>query len=242
MKNALVVIAVVACSALQFSCSTGGAGKPTKPRMNTPMAKYSYMIGLDIGMSLQNLKMPLDTNALLWGMDDILKKRPQLLTEAEVAKIKQEFGMQMQQQQMSQMKENGAKNTKEGDAFLAENTKKKNVVTTASGLQYTVEKQGTGPKPKATDKVKVNYKGMLLDGKEFDSSYKRGTPAEFPVTGVIPGWTEGLQLMPVGSKYKFFIPSKLAYGERGAGNDIGPNATLIFEVELLGIKEAKARE
>lgn len=123
-----------------------------------------------------------------------------------------------------------------GEAFLKENAKKEGVKTTASGLQYQVLKEGDGKAPKATDVVKVHYKGTLLDGKEFDSSYKGGQPIEFPLNRVIPGWTEGVQLMKEGAKYKFFIPAKLAYGERGAGGVIPPNATLIFEVELLEVK------
>ncbi|MGH9569716.1 MAG: FKBP-type peptidyl-prolyl cis-trans isomerase, partial [Candidatus Angelobacter sp.] len=130
-------------------------------------------------------------------------------------------------------------NKKEGEAFLAANKTKEGVITTPSGLQYKVLKQGTGPKPTTTDKVVCNYKGTLINGKEFDSSYKRGEPATFPVNGVIKGWTEALQLMPVGSKYQLFIPADLAYGERGAGADIGPDATLIFEVELLSIEGKK---
>ena len=130
----------------------------------------------------------------------------------------------------------GKENKMAGKAFLAENKTKPGVVTLHSGLQYKIEKQGTGRKPRATDSVECNYRGTMIDGKEFDSSYKRGQTATFPVNRVIPGWTEILQLMPVGSKYKVFIPSDLAYGERGAGADIGPNATLIFDIELIAIK------
>ena len=149
--------------------------------------------------------------------------------------IRQVFTMQLREHQMAGMKASSEKNTQEGETFLAANKTKPGVITTASGLQYIIEKQGTGPKPKATDKVKVNYEGTLIDGKIFDSSIKRGQPVEFPVNGVIPGWTEALQLMPVGSKFKLFVPANLGYGDRGAGPDIGPGAVLIFEVELLGI-------
>src|SRR5262249_2889605 len=131
----------------------------------------------------------------------------------------------------------GEANKKEGDAFLAANKGKEGVTTLPSGLQYKVEKQGTGPKPTSSDTVVCNYRGTLINGTEVDSSYKRGQPATFPVSGVIKGWTEALQLMPVGSKWQLFIPSSLAYAERGAGQDIGPNATLIFEVELMSIQE-----
>ena len=135
------------------------------------------------------------------------------------------------------MHEAGAANSKEGTAFLAANKSKEGVVTLPSGLQYKILKAGTGPKPTASDTVVCNYSGTLISGKEFDSSYKRGQPATFPVSGVIKGWTEALQLMPVGSKWQLFIPSDLAYGERGAGGDIGPDSTLIFEVELLSIQD-----
>jgi len=137
---------------------------------------------------------------------------------------------------MAMVKELGEKNKKDGDAFLAENKGKEGVVALPSGLQYKILKAGDGEKPKSTDTVVCNYRGTLLNGKEFDSSYKRGQPATFPVSGVIKGWTEALQLMPVGSKWQLFIPPDLAYGDRGAGNDIAPGATLIFEVELLSIQ------
>jgi FKBP-type peptidyl-prolyl cis-trans isomerase FklB len=140
------------------------------------------------------------------------------------------------------MQEAGAANKKEGETFLAGNKAKPGIVTLPSGLEYKIEKEGTGPKPTASDSVVCNYRGTLIDGKEFDSSYKRGQPATFPVSGVIKGWTEALQLMPVGSKWQLFVPSDLAYGDRGAGPDIGPGATLVFEVELLSIQEKPKEE
>ena len=162
------------------------------------------------------------------------------MTAEEIAETMQAF----QQQQMAKMQEEqaaaGAKNAEAGEAFLAENGKQEGVVTTDSGLQYKVVTKGDGAKPKADDLVSVHYKGTLLDGKEFDSSYKRGEPAEFGVNQVIPGWTEALQLMPVGSKWELVIPADLAYGPGGAGGDIGPNSTLQFEVELLEIKDKEA--
>ena len=147
------------------------------------------------------------------------------------------FAMKMQKEQMQKMEALAKENKKQGEVFLAENKKKKNVTTTKSGLQYIVLRKGKGKKPKATEQVKVHYKGTLIDGTEFDSSYKRREPVTFPVNRVIPGWSEALQLMNVGSKYQLFIPSNLAYGERGGGPQIGPNATLIFEVELLSIEK-----
>jgi FKBP-type peptidyl-prolyl cis-trans isomerase FklB len=141
----------------------------------------------------------------------------------------------LRQRQMAKMQQAAETNKKEGEAFLSANKTKPGVVALPSGLQYRVLKEGSGPKPTASDSVVCNYRGVLLDKTEFDSSYKRGQPATFQVGQVIKGWTEALQLMPVGSKWQLFIPSELAYGQRGAGNDIGPNATLIFEVELLSI-------
>jgi FKBP-type peptidyl-prolyl cis-trans isomerase len=224
--------------ATQFFC-VAKQDLATKPGLKTPGERYSYMIGLDIGGSLKNLNTEIDYNALLWGIMDIMKDREPLIKDSAMMALKQEFNMEMQAKHMAKMKGDGEKNVKNGDTFLAENQKKEGVTTTASGLQYSVIKQGNGPKPKPTDVVKVHYRGTLLDGKEFDSSIKRGEPVEFPVSGVIPGWTEALQLMNVGSKFKLVIPPGLAYGERGAGQDIGPNAVLVFEVELLEIVKKK---
>lgn len=232
MRKAAVVAVLALLFALQFSCSTK-EGIAKKPQMKTFMEQYSYMMGLDIGRTFKGMHTEIDYNALVWGIQDILKSRPELLSPNVLDSIKREFSMNLQQTQMAA----GADNSKQGEMFLAENKKKTGVITTASGLQYTVIKQGTGPRPKTTDKVKVHYAGTLLDGKEFDSSYKRGEPTVFPLTGIIPAWTEALQLMKVGSKYKLFVPPNLAYGERGAGPDIGPNAVLVFEVELLGIEK-----
>jgi FKBP-type peptidyl-prolyl cis-trans isomerase len=236
MKKVVAVIALAVFFAGQFSCGAKEGGA-VKPKMKTFMEQYSYMIGLDIGKTLKGMNTEVNDNALVWGIRDILKNRPQLLTAKTLDSIKQEFSTIMQQKQTSMMKEVGGKNQQEGDAFLAGNKTKPGVITTASGLQYTVITQGSGPKPKVTDKVKVHYEGTLLDGKEFDSSIKRGQPAIFPLGGIIPAWSEGLQLMNVGSKYKLFVPPNLAYGERGAGQDIGPNSVLVFEVELLGIEK-----
>jgi FKBP-type peptidyl-prolyl cis-trans isomerase FkpA len=251
MKKVVVFVALAVISAAQLSC---GDKEGPKPEVKTPMQKYSYMIGTDFGKmieqnitnTVQSIGVPIDTNALKWGMQDVLQKRAKLLADAELATIKTSFDtlMQKKQQEMAaaqqekqaQMSANAPKNKEEGEAFLAANKKKAGVTVTASGLQYEVIKKGTGAKPTKADKVKVHYVGTLIDGKEFDSSVKRGQPVEFPLANVIPGWTEGLQLMNVGSKYKFVIPSNLAYGESGAPQGgIGPNSVLIFEVELLDI-------
>jgi FKBP-type peptidyl-prolyl cis-trans isomerase FklB len=158
------------------------------------------------------------------------------MTEDEARATLVQLQTDLQSKQEEKMKQAGDNNKKEGDAFLAANKSKPGVVTLPSGLQYKIVKEGTGPKPSASDTVVCNYRGTLINGTEFDSSYKRGEPASFPVSGVIKGWTEALQLMPVGSKWELYIPPDLAYGARGAGADIGPNTTLLFEVELLSIQ------
>ncbi|MCG3116499.1 MAG: FKBP-type peptidyl-prolyl cis-trans isomerase [Candidatus Manganitrophus sp. SA1] len=208
-----------------------------KSDLKTQKDKVSYSIGLDIGRNLKDQSIEVDPKLLSQGIQDATSGK-HLLTDEEIQKVMSTFREEMQAKAAAQAKVIGDKNLKEGNAFLAENKKKKGVVTLPSGLQYKIITAGTGKKPKATDTVTTNYKGTLIDGTEFDSSYKRGEPASFPVEGVIPGWTEALQLMPVGSKWQLVVPPSLAYGPRGAGQAIGPNATLIFEVELLAIEEA----
>jgi len=203
--------------------------------LKTAKDKLSYGIGLDIGNSLKSQSLDVDPNILSKGIKDVLSGNKPLMTEQEFQETMTNFKKEMMAKQESQMKDIADRNKKEGEAFLTENTKKDGIVTLPSGLQYEVIQTGTGDSPKATDQVTVNYKGTLLDGNEFDSSYKRGEPAKFKVNGVIRGWTEALQLMKPGSMWKLYIPSALAYGERGAGRQIGPNSTLIFEVELISI-------
>ncbi len=198
--------------------------------------KISYTIGINIGNNVKQLPMELDMDILYKGFKDAVSGGKLLLSEEEMRAVMTAFQKDMTAKQAEMMKSQGDKNKKDGEAFLAENKKKDGVKTLASGLQYKVIKEGNGKSPKATDKVSTHYQGTLIDGTEFDSSYKRGEPATFPVNGVIPGWTEALQLMKVGSKWQLFIPSKLAYGEKGAGPKIGPNAALIFTIELLAIK------
>ncbi len=197
--------------------------------------KVSYIIGMDIGNNLKKQSMSVNPKILAKGIEDALAGAKPLLSQQEV----QETMTAFQKEMMAKQVEVAKKNKTEGEAFLAENKKKEGVKTLPSGLQYKVIKAGTGKKPKANDTVTVNYRGTLINGTEFDSSYKRGQPATFQVSGVIPGWTEALQLMEQGAKWQLFIPSNLAYGERGAGGVIGPNATLIFEVELISIQEKK---
>lgn len=204
--------------------------------LKTERDKISYGIGMDIGENMKRQSIDIDPDMLAQGIKDVFSGGKLLLTEEELRATMENFRKDMMAKQKMQMQEMSDKNKKEGEAFLAENKKKEGVITLPSGLQYKVIKAGDGNLPKATDTVTVHYKGTLIDGTEFDSSYGRGEPATFPVNGVIPGWTEALQLMKAGSKWQLFIPSNLAYAERGAGGKIGPNSTLVFEVELLSIK------
>jgi len=208
--------------------------------LKTQEDKVSYAIGMSIAKNLKREGLDVDPAILLRGLKDELAEGKLLLTDEEFKTVLTDVQKEAREKQEAKMKIAGEENKKQGEAFLAANKSKEGVVTLPSGLQYKVEKQGDGPKPLASDTVVCNYRGTLIDGKEFDSSYKRGTPATFPVGGVIKGWTEVLQFMPVGSKYQVFIPAELAYGPRGAGADIGPNATLIFDIELLSIKEKPA--
>lgn len=197
--------------------------------------KISYIIGMDIGNNLKKNLIDIDPNILVQGVKDALSSTKPLLTEKEI----QETMAAFQKELMAKQEEVAKKNKTEGEAFLAENKKKEGVKALPSGLQYKVVKAGTGKKPKLTDTVTAHYRGTLINKTEFDSSYTRGKPVSFPVAGVIPGWTEALQLMEEGAKWQPLIPPNLAYGERGAGRDIGPNATLIFEIELISIQEKK---
>jgi FKBP-type peptidyl-prolyl cis-trans isomerase FklB len=206
------------------------------PAFKTKKDKVSYAIGMNVGTSLHRESIEVNPNLVRQGLEDALAGGKTLLTEDEARAALGELQNDMRKKQQEKMQQAGEANKKEGEAFLAGNKGKDGVVTLPSGLQYKILTSGTGPKPTASDSVVCNYRGTLIDGKEFDSSYKRGDPATFPVGGVIKGWTEALQLMPVGSKWQLFVPAELAYGERGQGGDIGPNATLIFEVELLSIQ------
>ncbi len=203
--------------------------------LKTDKEKLSYSIGMDIGKSFKQQSIDLDIDLMAQAIKDILAGSKTKLTEDEAQTALNNFRQEKMAQMQKERDESAQKNKTEGDAFLAENKTKPDVKTTASGLQYKVLQEGKGEKPKATDTVKTNYKGTLINGTEFDSSYTRGEPATFRVDEVIPGWKEALQLMPVGSKWQLFVPATLGYGESGAGQVIGPNATLIFEIELLEI-------
>lgn len=202
--------------------------------------KLSYSIGYTQGNNMTGFfkaqSVELDTNTVVEAFKAGFSGAKPVLTEQEIHQTLSELQKNIAAKQAEGMKETAEKNKKAGEAFLAENKKKEGVITLPDGLQYKVLKEGAGKTPKATDKVQVNYRGTLIDGREFDSSYKRGEPATFQVNAVIPGWAEALQLMKAGSKWEVFIPSSLAYGEKGAGHMIGPDSTLIFEIELLSIE------
>ena len=213
------------------------AKRQTPLTLKTPKDKASYAIGLNIGRGMRKDAVDIDPNILSRGLKDGLAGGKPLLTDEEAKTALMVLQSDVRKKQADKMLLVGETNKKEGEEFLAANKTKEGVVTLPSGLEYKIMKEGTGPKPSATDSVVCNYRGTLLNDTEFDSSYKRGQPATFPVGGVIKGWTEALQLMPVGSKWQLFIPSELAYGQRGPSPEIGPNSTLIFEVELLSIQD-----
>jgi len=208
--------------------------------LTTEKEKLSYALGVSVGNQLRAQSVDLDVDVYARGLKDALSGGKILLTDAELREIVTAFQNELRSKQMAlqnqKNQELAEKNKTEGEAFLAQNKSAEGVVTLPSGLQYKILKEGAGEKPKPTDTVVCHYRGTLIDGTEFDSSIKRNEPATFAVGGVIKGWTEALQLMPVGSKWQLFVPSSLGYGERGAGRQIGPNAALIFEVELISIK------
>lgn len=201
----------------------------------TDSEKLSYSFGYNIGNSLQRQETELNADYLFRGIQDVLNGSESMLTEDEVRTVLVKYQQDRMAEEEAKQRQAADENKEAGETFLGENAKKEGVVTLASGLQYKVITEGSGKSPTKDDTVTVHYKGTLLDGSEFDSSYKRGQPASFPVSGVIAGWTQALQLMKEGAKWQLFIPSGLAYGPRGSGGAIGPNETLIFEVELLQV-------
>jgi FKBP-type peptidyl-prolyl cis-trans isomerase len=204
--------------------------------LDTLEQKASYSFGVDFAKRLKQQGIDLDITALNRGIMDAASGKELAFEEGEMGQFKAEYTQQLRAKLMEQQQQLAAKNLEAGNKFLAENAKKEGVVTTDSGLQYKVITSGTGPTPKAEDTVTTHYRGTLIDGREFDSSYSRGEPASFPVKGVIKGWTEALQLMKVGDKWELYIPADLAYGAAQRGELIEPNSTLLFELELLGIK------
>lgn len=220
--------------------SPGSDQASSNSPLKTNKDKASYALGMNVGSSLHRQSVDIDPDLFAQGLKDALSGKKPLISEDEGRAALMQLQNEVRAQQAEKAKVEGDANKKEGDAYLAANKAKPGVVALPSGLQYKILKAGTGPKPTATDTVECNYTGTLINGTEFDSSAKHGGPAKFPVNGVIKGWTEALQLMPVGSKWQLFIPSDLAYGERGTPDgSIGPNSTLVFEVELLSIEQAK---
>jgi len=226
-------LAMAMCAAVALS---GAAFAADAPELKNEKEKISYSIGMDIGGNLKRGSIEVDPDILAKGLKDSYGGGKTILTEDEARKTITDFQKTLMAKQAETMQKLGEKNKADGEKFLAENAKKEGVKSLPSGLQYKEIAPGTGKSPKATDTVTTHYKGTLIDGTEFDSSYKRGQPASFQVSGVIPGWTEALQLMKEGAKWQLFVPSNLAYGEKGAGREIGPNAALIFEVELISVK------
>lgn len=244
---AAALVAVTGSAIAQNQPQAGNAAPqaqaqaPAQGQGNKPAAlqdRASYIIGLNLGQSLKQQEVPVTMDLIVQGLRDGLAGSNPLLTQEEIQAAMQEFQGQLMAAQQEKMKVAGEANMKTSQAYLDENKKKATVKTTASGLQYEVLTEGSGASPKPTDQVTVHYRGTLPDGTVFDSSYDRGEPATFPVNGVIPGWVEALQLMKPGAKYRLVIPPALAYGERGAGGDIGPNQALVFEVELLSVNAA----
>jgi FKBP-type peptidyl-prolyl cis-trans isomerase len=250
MKSPLAVALAVSVMTLAVACkpidkdakgaeATKADDKTSEtkiPGLATEKQQVSYVIGMDIGKNFKPIKDEIDLATVNKAINDVLADRKLLVNDEQMGQIMQAFATKMQAKQKAEMEAKAKENQAAGEKFLAANGKKTGIVTTASGLQYQVVSMGKGPKPTANDNVRVHYTGTLLDGTKFDSSHDRGEPAQFAVGGVVPGWTEALQLMPVGSKFKLWIPSKLGYGETGTpGGPIPPSATLAFDVELVEI-------
>ena len=209
--------------------------------LSTVEQKASYTLGHDLAINFEKQGLNIDIQALTAGMQDAFNKKPMQLTQAEMEEAISTVKKQIMQRQLDARSQQGEKNAQEGQAFLKENAKKAGVQTTASGLQYKVIKAGTGPSPTAKNKLTVNYEGRLIDGTVFDSSFERGTPLAFYMNNVIKGWQEALSLMNTGAKWEIYIPAELAYAKKGAGERIGPNATLIFIVELIMFDPAETK-
>lgn len=226
---------VVAVAFLPFLSWSADKAATPPPELKTFQEKLSYVLGREVGQGISESPSKIDLNLFMRGIQDTIGNRKSLVSPQEEEQVKAEFGAQMREAQSKKMAALADQNAKAEESFLAKNKSQQGVVTTVSGLQYQVLKDGAGAGIKSTDRIKVHYRGSLIDGTEFDSSYARNQPAVFDVAGVIPGWTEGLQLMKFGGQYRLWVPSKLAYGERGAGRAIGPNSLLIFDVEPIEI-------
>lgn len=248
---ASLTLALVACksddktTAPTDSAETADASaEPLKIKgLPTEKDQVSYMIGLDLAKALEQVKDEIDVDTLAKAIKTELSGGTSLMTDEQAAQVAEAFGQKLQAKRVAEAEAVAEKNRTEGEAFLAANASKPGVVVTDSGLQYQVLEEGKGAKPTIDDVVRVQYKGTLLDGETFDSSYDRGSPADMPLNQVVPGWQEGIALMPVGSTYRFWIPSELGYGDVGTpGGPIGPNSVLVFDVELLDIVKEPAAE
>jgi len=238
-KRLLIIGLMAASTTFVVGCKEEAKPVDDSAKLATLDQKANYIIGHNLGKNLKNGGLSIEADAMAIALAEVRDGKPSRFSDEETQKIMQEVQQNAMAKQEEEQKKVGEANIAEGKKFLEENKTKEGVVTTASGLQYKVITEGKGAKPKATDTVSVNYVGKLLNGEEFDSSIKRGQPATFPLDGVIPGWTEALQLMPLGSKWEIYIPADLAYGAGGQG-PIPPSSTLIFEVELLEIKAPEA--
>lgn len=239
VKQLLPILAALAVSfqgCNQQGVKTGMKGEDMKSQIDS----ISYLIGYNIGENIKAQGIDdLKPEILASAIADVMKDNPSPLDMTAGQMVIERYMMEKQNQEMKKRESKGVENLAKGEKFLEENKTKPGVITTESGLQYEILTEGNGESPKETDIVETHYTGTLIDGKVFDSSVQRGQPVRFPVNGVIPGWTEALLLMKPGAKWKLYLPSRLAYGERGAGNDIGPNEVLIFEVELLSVESGE---
>lgn len=248
MSSLKSIAIVMACAALVTACNKAGnsaatgSDKAAAGALTTEPQKFSYAVGYDLGRSLQKVKDHVDLKSLETGIEEGAAGTKARLSEAQRQAIKVAVSRKIRAEQESKRAAEAQRNQAAADKFLAEMAKKPGVKTTADGLEYEIEKQGSGTPPGPNDRVTVNYTGMLPDGTVFDSSKLHGAPATLPLADVIPAWVEGLQLMKPGAKYKFYVPPKLAYGERGAGLKIGPNQALVFEVELLKIEKSDSQK
>lgn len=241
----LMLIAMVLISTASFGqkkAKPSAGAEPAKIELKTKMDTLSYAFGAQFGSDFMTNEININPDIFAKALKDAMAKGEKILTEEQIQKAILDFNQEMRTKQLEKQNELGKMNKEASEKFLQENSTKPGVKVTPSGLQYVITKEGTGKTPSATDIVKVHYTGTLIDGTKFDSSVDRGEPIEFPLNGVIPGWTEGLQLMKEGGKAMLYIPPALGYGDRGAGGVIGPNAALIFEVELLEVKPGQATE
>ena len=235
----LRLFATMSLLAVVLGCAAEETKVVPEMKLDTPKNRISYTIGVNIGQDFKSQKLDIDAEALMEGIKDSMAGKELRMTEEEMTSEIQTFQQELQAKMMAEMEAVAAKNKADGEAYLADNAKKEGVIVTDSGLQYKVLEAGEGDAPAPSDIVTVHYRGTLVDGTQFDSSYDRGQPATFPVGGVITGWTEALQLMKPGAKYQLAIPSGLAYGERGAGQVIGPNAVLLFDIELISVEKGE---